>query len=76
MKILNVMIVMLVLIMSVGAVCAADNITDEIISDDGPEILESTQDDVISVDENPQSFSQLNNEINTTGNYLELNTDY
>ena len=76
MKILNVMIVMLVLIMSVGAVCAADDISDEIISDDGPEILESTQDDVISVDENPQSFSQLNNEINTTGNYLELNTDY
>ena len=76
MKILNIVIVMLVLIMSVGAVCAADDISDEIISDDGPEILESTQDDVISVDENPQSFSQLNNEINTTGNYLELNTDY
>ena len=58
MKVLKIMIVMLVLIMSVGAVCAADNITDEIISDDGPEILESTQNDVISVDENPQSFSQ------------------
>ena len=31
MKILKIMIVMLVLIMSVGAVCAADDTSDEII---------------------------------------------
>ncbi len=76
MKVLKIMIVMLILIMSVGAVCAADDISDEIISDDGSEILESTQDDVISVGES-QSFSQLDNEVKSaTGNYLELNTDY
>ena len=39
MKILNIVIVMLVLIMSVGAVCAADDISDEIISDDGQDTL-------------------------------------
>ena len=77
MKVLKIMIVMLILIISVGAVSATENSTDDFISADNQDILESTQDDVISVGENPQSFSQLSNEIkNSTGNYLELNTDY
>ena len=77
MKVLKIMIVMLVLIMSVGAVCATDDISDEIISNDGQDTLEITQDDVYIGDETPQSFSQLDNEIkNVTENYLELNTDY
>ena len=68
---------MLVLIMSVGAVCAAENITEDIVGDDSQNILESTQKDVVAVDDSPQSFSQLNEDItNATGNYLELNTNY
>ena len=63
MKILKIMIVMLILIISVGAVSATENSTDDFISADNQDILESTQDDVISVGENPQSFSQLSNEI-------------
>ena len=77
MRVLNIMIIMLVLIMSVGAVCATDSISDDITSDGNQEKLETTQDNLIVMGENSQSFSQLNNEIqNVTGNYLELNTDY
>ena len=54
MKVLKIMIVMLVLIMSVGAVCAADNNTDEIISDGG-------QEDVYTTSEN--SFTNLADKI-------------
>jgi C1A family cysteine protease len=77
MRVLNIMIIMLVLIMSVGAVCATDSISDDITSDGNQEKLETTQDNLIVMGESSQSFSQLNNEIqNVTGNYLELNTDY
>ena len=77
MKALKIMIVMLILIMSVGAVCAAENTTEDIVGDDSPDIMESTQKDVVAVDDSPQSFYQLNEEIkNATGNYLELNTNY
>ncbi|SDA64442.1 C1 family peptidase [Methanobrevibacter millerae] len=67
MKVLKIMIVMLVLIMSVGAVCAADDISDEIISDDG-------QEDMYMVDE--ASFTDLTDEINNTGTTLDLTRDY
>ena len=77
MKALKIMIVMLILIMSVGVVCAAENITEDIKYDDSQDILESTQEYVVAVDDSPQSFSQLNEEIiNATGNYLKLNADY
>ena len=77
MKALKIMIVMLILIISVGAVCAAENTTEDIVGDDSPDIMESTQKDVVAVDDSPQSFYQLNEEIkNATGNYLELNTNY
>ena len=67
MKALKIMIVMLVLIMSVGVVCAADDISDEIISDDG-------QEDMYMVDE--ASFTDLTDEINNTGTTLDLTKDY
>ena len=41
---------MLILIMSVGAVCAADNITDDAIGDDSKEILETVQEDIATDD--------------------------
>ena len=77
MKALKIMIVMLILIMSVGVVCASENITEDIKYDDSQDVLESTQEYVIAVGDSPQSFSQLNEEItNATGNYLELNANY
>ena len=44
MKVLKILIVMLILIMSVGAVCAAESITEDAIGDDSKEILETVQD--------------------------------
>ena len=77
MKALKIMIVLFILIMSVGTVCAAENITKDSVSDNGQDILECTQEHVVAVDDSPQSFSKLNEEItNATGNYLKLNADY
>ena len=46
MKALKIMIVMLILIMSVGAVCAAESISDDAMGDDSKEILETVQEDI------------------------------
>ena len=46
MDVLKIMIVMLVLIMSLGVVCAADNVSDVAISDDGQDTLQITQDEI------------------------------
>ena len=67
MKALKIMIIMLVLIMSVGAVCATDDIADNVISDDG-------QDDIYTADEG--SFTDLASEIESGGTSLDLNQDY
>ena len=67
MKVLKIMIVMLVLIMSVGAVCAADDIADNVISND-------SQDDIYTADEG--SFTDLASEIESGGTSLDLNQDY
>ena len=74
MKILNIMIVMLVLIMSVGAVCAADDISDEIISNDGQDTLEITQYDIYTTEES--SFSDLTEKIENADTALDLTNDY
>ena len=65
---------MLILIMSVGVVCAADDISDEIISDDGQDTLEITQNYIYTTGES--SFSNLTDEIENTGTSLDLNQDY
>ena len=74
MKILKIMIVMLVLILSVGAVCAADDISDEIISNDGQDTLEITQDDIYSDSED--SFTNLTEKIENASTTLDLTGDY
>ena len=74
MDVLKIMIVMLVLTMSVGAVCAADNVNDGAISDDGQDILEITQDNIYAVGES--SFTDLTYEIKNAGNVLDLTGDY
>ena len=68
------MIVMLVLILSVGAVCAADDISDEAISDDGQDTLEITQNDIYTTGES--SFSNLADEIENASTTLDLTKDY
>ena len=74
MNVLKIMIVMLILIMSVGAVCAADDTSDEIISDCGQDTLEITQNDVYTTGES--SFSNLTDEIGNAGTTLDLTSDY
>ncbi len=66
MKVLKIMIIMLVLIMAMGGVCAADDISDDIISDDG-------QKDMYMVSE--ASFTDLTDEIEHT-EVLNLTQDY
>ena len=65
---------MLILIMSVGTVCAADDISDEIISDDGQDTLEITQNYIFTTGES--SFSNLTDEIENAGTTLDLTKDY
>jgi len=50
MKALKILIVMLILIMSVGAVCAAENISDDAICDGSKEILKTVQEDITTDD--------------------------
>ncbi|WP_462315591.1 C1 family peptidase [Methanobrevibacter sp.] len=66
MKALNILIVMLVLIMSVGAVCAAENITDNAIGDDSKELLTTVQED-ITTDDSSDILKTTQNDIYTTG---------
>ena len=81
MKVLKILIVMLILIMSVGAVCAAENIADDAIGNDNREILETVQKDITTDDSSDilkttqndiytasdDSFSNLSDEIENTG---------
>ncbi len=71
---MKIMIVMIVLIMSVGAVCAADDISDEIISDGSQDTLEITQNYIYTTGES--SFSNLADEIENAGTTLDLTKDY
>ena len=73
MKILKIMIVLLILILSVGAVCAAENTTD-IMSTDSQEILQTSQNEVYATSE--ASFTNLTDEITNADTFLELTKDY
>ena len=89
MKVLKIAIVMLILIMSVGAVCAAESISDDAIGDDSNEILETVQQDISTDDSmdiletaqndiytaSDDSFTNLTDEINST-NVVDLTHDY
>ena len=82
MKVLKILVIMLVLIMSAGAVCAADAVSgDDIGSDDQTiletiqedDSLETTQNDIYS--EAEASFTDLAREINAT-DVLQINQSY
>ena len=89
MKALKILIVMLVLIMSVGAVCAAENITDDAIGDDSKELLTTVQEDITTDDStdilkttqndlytaSEGSFTNLTDEINDKTSF-DLERDY
>ena len=89
MKITKILIVMLILIMSVGAVCATENITDDAIGDDSGEILETVQEDIPTDDSTDilgtaqnnihtasgDSFTNLTDEIKSK-NVVNLTHDY
>ena len=55
---------MLILIMSVGAVCAAESITDDAMGDDSKEILETVQED-ITTDDSSDILKTTQNDIYT-----------
>ena len=55
---------MLILIMSVGAVCAAESITEDAIGDDSKEILETVQED-ITTDDSSDILETAQNDIYT-----------
>ncbi|WP_296867060.1 C1 family peptidase [uncultured Methanobrevibacter sp.] len=71
MKILKIMIVLLILIMTVGAVCAAENSTDDVIS---TEILQTSQNEVYTTSE--ASFTDLTDEIENVTDTLDLTQNY
>jgi predicted outer membrane repeat protein len=89
MKVLKILIVMLIFIMSVGAVCATENITDDAIGDDSQEILETVQEDITTDDStdiletaqndiytaNDDSFTNLTDEIKDK-DVVDLTHDY
>ena len=66
MKVLKILIVMLILIMSVGAVCAAESITDDTIGDDSQDILEADQEDITTYDSS-DILKTTQNDICTAG---------
>ena len=83
MKVLKILVIMLVLIMSVGAVCAADADSGDFTGDDSQKILETvqednaletTQDEIYAVGE--ATFTDLSNEIGNATLVLNLTRDY
>ena len=89
MKALKILIVMLILIMSVGAVCASESITENIVGDDSQNILETVQEDIATDDStnilktaqndictaSDDSFTNLTDEI-MGKNVVDLTHDY
>ena len=57
---------MLILIMSVGAVCAAENITEDIAGDDSQDILETVPEDIMT-DDSSDILKTTQNDIYATG---------
>ena len=73
MKILKIMIVLIILMLSVGAVCAAENTTD-IRSTNSQKVLQTSQNEVYASSE--VSFTNLTDEITNADTFLELTKDY
>ncbi|MDO5811380.1 MAG: C1 family peptidase, partial [Methanobrevibacter sp.] len=83
MKILKILVIMLVLVMSVGAACAADAVSSDDAGNDSQEILqtiredntlENTQNEVYATGE--ASFTDLSNDIGNATGVLNIDRDY
>ncbi|MBQ6099261.1 MAG: hypothetical protein IJL02_05290 [Methanobrevibacter sp.] len=75
----------LILFISLGAVCASDSISDDDLSEDNGEHLEIMEENIIGEhNQNPtgndnlseNSFTQLENDINSSTDILEITHDY
>ncbi len=89
MKFWKIMIVVLLLIMFMGTVCAAENTTPDSINEDSPKILKTVQED-IATDQSSDTLKTTQNDVHTTGessftnlanemegkNILDLTHDY
>ena len=53
---------MLFLVMSAGAVCAADNFSYDIAGEDNSQVLKNVQEDISSAGE-PKTFTDLKNDV-------------
>ena len=69
-----VMAGLILAIFMIGAVSATDTISEDIVSDEDDIPLEITDNEVYTTGES--SFSNLTDEIEKTGMYLDLNQDY
>ncbi|WP_407379989.1 C1 family peptidase [Methanobrevibacter sp.] len=74
MRICKLSMVLLILILSLGAVSATDNITDDVISDIGGDIIQITDNDIYT--NSSSTFTDLKNDINASGDTFELTKDY
>lgn len=74
MKVLKIAIVMLVLFLSLGAVCASEDISNDVIGDESLDNLETTQTDVYTA--YGTSFADLDSEIQNASGILEIGHDY
>ena len=66
---------MLVLLMSAGAVCAADNLSHDILCEDNSQVLKSVQDDIYSAGE-PKTFTDLKNDVSNSSGVFDVMDDY
>lgn len=78
MKILKIMIIFLILIISAGAVCASESLSDDKMMNDSNESIEMVQDyahkGIYGVGE--ASFTDFENEIKSSDNFLNVSRDY
>ncbi|WP_298523660.1 C1 family peptidase [uncultured Methanobrevibacter sp.] len=76
MRIFKIAIFLLILIMSVGAVCAANATSDDMLSDDNQDSLKTTQEDMSSIEESQYTFTDLKNCIDNATDFLEITENY
>ena len=75
MKIFKISIIMIILFMSAGAVCAADAALDGGMSDGNREILETAQDDALALNES-KTFTDLADDISSSADVFDVADNY
>ncbi|WP_298500036.1 C1 family peptidase [uncultured Methanobrevibacter sp.] len=75
MKLLRILIVMLILILSMGAVCATDSISDDVLSDGNSDTLQTTQNEIYTIGES-KTFTELDEDIQSAVGVLDIQDNY